>query len=240
MIETVAIIGIVLLAAFLQGLTGFGFALIALPLIGFFIDIKTSIPLIVLLATMISIYLSIRLRKSINLKSTYTLMLTTVPGIPLGVYALKHVSTQTLSIGLGALMVLFTSYQLLYKPEQKRLGAVATSIAGFTSGLLGGSIGAGGPPVIIYSALQPWNKDMAKATLAFYFAISGSLIILSHAWSGMLTGEVMRLYTMSLPSMVAGIFIGTQTYKRLSDHGYKKLAFILVLLLGCMMIFKNI
>ncbi|WP_404823691.1 sulfite exporter TauE/SafE family protein [Pseudodesulfovibrio thermohalotolerans] len=74
MLETVSIILIVLAAAFLQGLTGFGFGLIALPLLGFFLSIKTSVPLMVLLALIISLYLTIRLRKCINLKCTFTLL----------------------------------------------------------------------------------------------------------------------------------------------------------------------
>ncbi|BDQ32776.1 sulfite exporter TauE/SafE family protein [Pseudodesulfovibrio portus] len=240
MLDTTAILGIILLAAFLQGLTGFGFALIALPLLGFFIDIKVSVPLMLLLATIISLYLSFRLRKSINLKSTYILMIATLPGIPLGTYALKHFSTQWLSVGIGVLMVVFTSYMLLLKPRQRELGTVVTSLAGFLCGALGSSIGAGGPPVIIYTTLQPWNKDRAKGTLAFYFSFAGLVTIASHAFTGMITGEVLHLYAMSLPSLVTGIWLGTTAYKHLSDHGYRKLAFVLVFLLGCMMLWRNL
>ena len=237
--ETTAIMGIILLAAFLQGLTGFGFALIALPLLGFFIDIKTSVPLMILLASIISLYLSLRLRKNVNLKSTSILTVATLPGIPLGTYALKNFSTQWLSLGVGGLMVLFTSYMLLYKPKPRPMGTALTSLAGFSCGALGSSIGAGGPPVIIYTTLQPWDKDQAKGTLAIYFSLCGFVTIAFHAFSGMITGEVLRLYTLSLPSLVVGIWLGTSAYKHLSDHGYRKLAFILVFVLGCMMLWKN-
>ncbi|MBG0789586.1 MAG: sulfite exporter TauE/SafE family protein [Desulfovibrionaceae bacterium] len=238
--DTVLILVIILLAAFLQGLTGFGFALIALPLLGFFIDIKLSVPLMQLLAVIVSIYLGFRLRKNIHLQSIYILMAATLPGIPLGTYALKHFSTQWLSIGIGLLMVLFTSYMLLFKPRARELGAPVTALAGFLCGGLGASIGAGGPPVIIYTALQPWDKDRAKATLSFYFSIAGLLTIASSALGGMITPAVLHLYALSLPSLVAGIWLGTAAYKRLSDKGYRKLAFVLVFLLGCMMLARNI
>lgn len=239
MLETIALASIVLVAGFLQGLTGFGFGLIALPLLGLFIDIKTVIPLIVMLAIFISITLSIQLRASINLKSIYVLFAATIPGIPLGVYILKHIPTETLAIGLGIIMIAFTSYQLLAKPTPRPLGIIPTAFAGFMSGAIGGSIGAGGPPVIIYSTIQPWSKDQAKATLAFYFAISGAMISISHAYSGLITKEVTNLFLVSLPGLAVGIFLGTIAYSHISDHGYKKLAFILVFLLGCIMIYKN-
>lgn len=240
MFETIALTSIVVVAGFLQGLTGFGFALIALPLMGLFMDIKISIPLIILLALCISVTLSIQLRSSINLKSIYALMAATIPGIPLGVYTLKHIPAEYLAMSLGVLMIAFTSYQLLAKPAPRHLGIFSTALAGFLSGVIGGSIGAGGPPVIIYSTMQPWSKDQAKATLAFYFTISGILISMTHAYSGLITQEVMHLFLISLPALVIGIFLGTFTYTRLSDHGYKKLAFILVFILGCTMIYKNI
>lgn len=240
MLETIALATIVLIAGFLQGLTGFGFGLIALPLLGFFIGIKTIIPLIILLALFISLTLSIQLRSSIHLKSIYALMAATIPGIPLGVYTLKHVSAADLSIGLGILMIAFTSYQLWIKPKPRELGLAPTLLAGFVSGVVGGSIGAGGPPVIVYSTLQPWSKDQAKATLAFYFFVSGGCIALTHAFSGMITSEVRHLFLISLPALAVGIFAGTKAYTKLSDHGYKKLAFVLVFILGCMMVYKNI
>ena len=193
-----------------------------------------------LLAVIVSLYLSLKLRKSIHLKSIYILIIATLPGIPLGTYALKNVSTQWLSIGIGILMVLFTSYMLLFKPRQRSLGTPVTALAGFFCGALGSSIGAGGPPVIIYTALQPWNKNQAKGTLAFYFSLAGLCTIASHAFTGMITGRVLNLYALSLPSLVAGIWLGTTAYKYLSDHGYRKLAFVLVFLLGCMMLIKNL
>ena len=240
MFETIALASIVVVAGFLQGLTGFGFALVALPLLGLFIDIKTSIPLIIMLALCISVALSVQLRSSINFKSIYTLMAATIPGIPLGVYALKNIPAEYLAITLGIIMVSFTSYQLLAKPAPRHLGIFPTALAGFLSGIIGGSIGAGGPPVIIYSTIQPWSKNQAKATLTFYFAISGALISMTHAYSGLITQEVMHLFLISLPSLAIGIFLGTFAYTRISDHGYKKLAFVLVFILGCAMIYKNI
>ncbi|XXJ19772.1 sulfite exporter TauE/SafE family protein [Desulfovibrio caledoniensis] len=238
--ETIAIISIVLAAAFLQGLTGFGFGLIALPLLGFFLDIKTSVPLMILLAVIISIYLSLRLRKSIDLKNAFTLLAASLAGIPLGVYALKQIPTRGLSLCVGVIMVVFTSYQFLARPEPRSFGKRLTVLAGFCSGVLGGSLGVGGPPVIVYTALQPWTKDRAKATLACFFALSGVAVIATQAVSGMITDEVLHLYGLSLPALLAGIFLGTKAYDRLSDNGYRQLAMALVFLLGCMMLYRNI
>lgn len=240
MLETIAIFFIVLAAAFLQGMTGFGFGLIAIPLLGFFLSIKTSVPLMSLLAVIISLYLSVRLRKNIQLKCAFTLMPAGMTGIPLGIYALQHAPAQGLSIVVGVITVLFTGHQFLTRPTPRNSGKPLTILAGFCSGLLGGSLGVGGPPVIIYTALQSWTKEQAKATLASFFALSGLLVISLQAASGMITNEVLHLYALSLPALLVGIFLGAKAYKHLSDRGYRQLTLSLVFLLGCMMLYRNI
>jgi len=240
MFETVALITIVVVAAFIQGLTGFGFGLIALPLLGLFLPLKMIIPLIIMLALFISLTLSIQLRHAIDWKKITALSIATLPGIPLGIYILQNLPAEPLALSLGLVMVSFTSYQLLATPKTINLGLPYTLSAGFACGVLTASISTGGPPVIIYAAMQPWSKDQAKATVACFFFISGFTTVVSHAISGLITTEVLYNFTISLPALILGIFAGTFAYKRMSDHGYKSLALILVFLLGGMMIFENI
>jgi len=240
MLETLSLILIVTVAGFVQGLTGFGFGLIALPLLGFFIPFKTIIPLVLLLGLIINATLSVQLRKSVHLTTISTLFLITLPGIPIGAYILKQTSAEILSIILGIIMIAFTSYQLLVKPTQKVLGLPITLATGFTSGILAGSIGVGGPPVIIYSAIQPWSKNEVKGTLALYFLISSVLALLSQAYAGLITKEVIEYTLPAIPGLCLGIFCGIYAFKRISDKGYKKLAILLVFFLGWMMIAKNI
>lgn len=240
MVETSILAAIILAAGFLQGLTGFGFVLIALPLLGRFLPLKTIIPLLCLLALCISLILSVQLRRTIGFRDIALLFAATVPAIPLGVYVLKHVPPQYLGICLGLLMIVFTAYQLMAKPTPRHLGPSWTILAGFLSGVLGAGIGAGGPPVIIYSTVQPWAKDKAKGTLAFYFLVSGAMVSTMHAASGLITREVLHLFLVSTPSMAAGILLGLYAYTRLSDDHYRKLAFVLVFGLGCMLLYNNL
>lgn len=240
MIELLSLIAIVFVAGILQGMTGFGVVLIALPLLGLFMPIKTIIPLLILLALCINVFLSYQLRKSIQFRNITLLFLANLPGIPLGVYILKHFPAQVLSLCVGGVMISFTAYLLLVKPTPRNLGKGWTIFAGFLSGVFGGCIGAGGPPVIVYSTIQPWTKDQGKGTMAFFFLIAGLMISLSHAVSGLITSEVLHYSLISLPALCLGIWLGVTLYKRISDHGYKKMVFVLVFLLGCMMIFQNI
>lgn len=240
MLETICFTFIIISAGFLQGLTGFGFGLIALPLLSLFLPIQTIVPLVIMLALFINLTLAIQLRHSVRLKIIATLFIGTLPGIPLGIYMLKQVPSTYLAILVGVLMVSFTTYQLFVKPIPRTLGLPVTLFAGLSSGILTGSLSTGGPPVIVYTAMQPWTKDQAKGTLASYFLVSGVAAVAAHAASGIITADVMTHFAYMLPAMLIGVYSGMYAYKRISDHGYRKLAIILVLLLGIMMIARNI
>lgn len=240
MVETISLLAIIFCAGFLQGLTGFGFALIALPLLGLFLPLKVMVPLVCMLALCVNAYLCVQLRKSIKPGPLFTVLLASLPGIPMGAYLLKTVPAQPLSLLLGCLMVLFTGYQLIANPTPRPLATPWALVAGLTSGLLGGSIGASGPPVILYSTLQPWPKDQVKGNLVLYFALSGVFIVASQALGGLVTPEVITFFWRGFPALACGIFAGTIAYRHFTDRGYRHFAMVVVLLLGIMMIVRNI
>lgn len=226
--------------SFVQGITGFGVVLISLPLLSFAFDIKLLIPLICLAALVINGTLSFQLRKSLQLKRFLVMLLATVFGLPLGVYALKTFSENTLTLGLGILILLFIAYMRLAPKPTKELHQGWGGLAGFVGGILGGSIGANGPPIIMYLTLQPWHRDKVKSTMVTYFLFASIFNSASHAIGGLITMEVLKAFLVAFPATLLGIYGGTFFYKRISDTLYRKLALMLVFILGIAMTIKGL
>jgi hypothetical protein len=239
MFEIIALATIVTAAGFLQGLTGFGFGLMALPLMSLFVPIKTIIPLIIILTLFINLTLTIQLWSAVRLKTVGPLFMAAIPGIYIGVYLLTQISSDSLTIIVGMLTVGFALYQLLATPVPRELGLLATICTGLASGILSSSISTAGPPVIIYTTIQPWSKDKAKATLGSYFLIVGIATVAVHALNGIITEPVLTYSAYLLPALIVGTLAGTWLYSRIADERYRKLAIILVLLLGVMMLIKG-
>ncbi|HLH28637.1 MAG TPA: TSUP family transporter, partial [Acidimicrobiales bacterium] len=80
--------GIVLLAATLQRTVGFGFALIALPLMAFALPTKTAVVVVILIGAVTSAWLAARLRHDVELPTTRLLAVGTLAGAPVGVAVL--------------------------------------------------------------------------------------------------------------------------------------------------------
>ena len=97
---------IFLLAGFTQGVSGFGAALVAMPLLSMIMDIQTAVPLYMLNGLVLTLYLSLQLRSHVDLKKIRPLFLGCLPGIYIGLLALKNLHSNLLQISLGCLVTM--------------------------------------------------------------------------------------------------------------------------------------
>lgn len=237
MTDYLLILVVTFLAGFTQGLSGFGSILLALPLLAIFIDIKTVIPLVALHALLMTILLLIQLRRHLEWGKVLPLFAGSVPGVPIGVYYLKHMNTDALQLTIGVILFSYSLFGLFFKPVIWELKRAGIYLVGFMAGCLGGALGAAGPPVIVYTSLQPWSKDTIKVTLQGFFLASGIVVVGLHAMNGLTTGLVLRYFLASLPALVLGTYVGSFFYGRIEESTYRRIMYILLAFLGAFMIY---
>ena len=223
------------LAGIIQGMTGFGSALIAMPLLSLFIDVKTAVPLCILQSVLMTSYLSFTLKDHMEKKKIVPLLIGSLPGIYCGATLLKNVESDVIKLLLGSLIVVYSVYSLFLKPKPKNLHKAWAYIAGFGTGFIGSAFSTGGPPAIIYTTLTGWSKDYIKATLTGFFLTSAIITAAVHAASGLTTALVLKYFFTSSAFVLIGVYAGTQLYKRVSSEGYIKVILILLVILGGMM-----
>ena len=226
---------IALLAGFIQGLTGFGSVLLSLPLIALFLDFKIAVPLMNILGIILSLVLIVQLRSALEWRKIYPLLVGTVPGIPIGTYLLKNLEASPMYIFLGSVLVAYSLFGILFRGVVKELKKGWPYFFGFLAGCLGGAVSASGPPVIIYTFLQPWDKDKIKVTLQGFFVVSGLFILAYFYWHGLIVPQVVRLSIIALPFIIGGTLAGSFFYGRLAESGYRKLMYYTLGLLGLIM-----
>ena len=240
MIQTYLLLSLIIFSAgFVQGFSGFGSILLALPILSLFIDIKILIPLMVLCGCSMSIFLLIQLRPHLDLKKIIPLFLGAIPGIPLGVLFLKKINPVIIYWILGLILISYSVYMLFFKSQNRGINEKWGYGFGFLSGFIGGGMSAGGPPVIVYTSLQDWKKDIIKVTLQGFFVVSGLLTILIHALSGLTTSLVIRYYLISIPMLIVGTYLGSFYYKKISEESYRRLLLTLLAALGGFLIYRT-
>lgn len=226
---------IFLFSGFIQGLTGFGSALLAMPLLCFFLDIKTAVPLCTLNSMVITITLAIHLRASLTPGKIIPLCIGSIPGIIVGVTLLKSIDAAVIRSLLGFLLVVYALYNLTISPRPHRLHQAYSWIAGFFSGAIGAAFSTGGPPVIIYTAMNNWSKDEIKATLTGFFLFNSCITAIAHGLSGVTSGQALTLFTVSAPFVLAGTIGGSRLYRVLPVEKYRTILFVFLLIMGILM-----
>lgn len=227
---------IVFCGAFTQGLTGFGSALVAMPLLVLFVDIHTAVALCVLNGLVITSFLSLQLKSHLDWQKIRPLLIGCLPGVVVGTLFLKNARESLFFLLLGLLLILYSLYRLFLKPEPRKLAGSWGIVAGFLTGTISGAFSAGGPPTIIYTTLTGWTKHEIKANLSLFFFMGGILTVLSHLLSGITTVEVFKLFVYDLPAVVVGVWSGSLLYRRFATEGYIRLVLIGLLLMGVVML----
>jgi len=229
---------IFLLAGFVQGVTGFGSALVAIPLLSLVIDIKGAIPLCILNSLVITTYLSLKMRRHLDIQKILPLCIAAVPGIIIGSTLLKRVGSTYIRITLGILLIVYSLYSLFSSPKPRTLHKAWSYVAGFLSGAIGAAFSAGGPPTIIYTAMNDWKKDTIKATLSGFFLFNSYLIAAVHAIEGLTTIEIFTYFMISAPFVLLGTVLGTICYGKIPRELYLQIIFAFLTAMGIIMIFS--
>ena len=226
------IVAIVFLAAVLQSLTGFGFALIVMPLVTLVIDLQTAAPLIALAGLTAYTVNLVRFRRAVNLQEVARLAVASAAGIPIGIWALVRVDELDINRAMGVILISYAAYALL-RPATSRLPARWWAYpAGFLAGCLGGAYNTPGPPVVVYGSLQQWPKDEYRAILQTLFFVNGILIVGSHALARHMLPQVWALYAWVVPALLLGLWAGARLDHRLDQELFRKLVTAMILLLG--------
>jgi len=234
------IIALIFLAAgFTQGVSGFGSALVAMPFLLLVIDVKIAVPLCILNGLVIAFYLSVQLRRYVEWRKIWPLLIGCVPGIIAGVWFLKEADNDWIQVLLGAMIASYALYNLMLKPAPRIIKGGWAYVAGFLTGVIGSAFSAGGPPTIIYTTLTGWNKDDIKATLSSFFFVSGVFIAAAHVVTGLTTIVVLKYFGQSVLAVLTGVWAGSVCYDKIKQKTYMKIILNLLLAMGVMMIFRS-
>ncbi len=227
---------IFLLAGLIQGLTGFGGGLVAIPLLCLIMDVKLAVPLSILSGLVITTTMAYELRNFLNWRKILPLLIGSIPGVFVGTVLLKQADPVVINRILGLLLIGISGFNLIIKPKPVNPPVIWGYIAGFFAGGINAAVGAGGPPAIIYTTLTDWKKDEIKATLTGFFVLNGYVTAAVHACNGMITRTTMSYFVSTLFFVLLGTFAGSKISGRINRRTYLRVVYVLLMGLGTLML----
>lgn len=233
-LTTICVSGlIILIAAIIRGFSGFGFALVAVPLLSMIMPPLAFVPIIF---GMQVVAVLPGLRQTLQ-DAQWKQILPLVPGGFLGTWAglqILYRSDPEIIDFLIAIAVVFVAVFLLKGFRLSRqFTKFEIAFIGTLSGLLNGAAGLPGPPVIIAQLVTPNTDKMVRSNLIIFFTILALFGIASIIAGAHLNHTHLYLMATSTPFLIIGTLLGERLFHnpRLFPY-YRRISTYLLLIIG--------
>lgn len=216
-LETIGAMALIALAAYtIVGLSGFGSALVTIPLLAHFFPLQTILPMLVLIDFTATLTNGLKFREDIDLRELKTVVPTMFIGIAIGVTMLSRLPGGALLPVLGLSILGYGIYRLREPMVKNFLSPKWGYGVGFMGGLIGGLFGIGGPIYATYLSRRTNDFARMRATMSAIFTVSTGIRIAAFLIAGLLLNpEVWWGVAIILPFMFIGLNIGHRLHGRL-------------------------
>jgi uncharacterized membrane protein YfcA len=231
---------------FVNGLTGFGTALAAMP---FWLHVMPP-PLAAQLAAAAGVLNQTQtlptVWHAIDWRRIAPFIASGLAGVPIGVWLLPAISLQSFKLGVGAILTLYCGFLLIIisrpsiAPPATKETPIADAAVGFFGGVLGGLAGLSGALPTIWATFKPWSKDHKRALFQVYNVTILSAMLAWSALAGLMPLDIWYSLLVALPGTILGVRLGIVVYRRLDDRRFDRLVLALLLGSGLSLILGNL
>jgi hypothetical protein len=221
-----------------NGLTGFGTGITAMGLWLYALSPAVAATLVIICSVVSQVQTLPLVWRAIEWGRVLPFLLPGLLGVPIGTWLLPQIDPRSFKIGVGLFLIAYAGYVLTRRSHMESAvgGKAADAAVGWGGGVLGGLTGFSGPLPIVWTDIRGWTKEQRRSVLqAFNFSIL-TVALLSHALSGLLTGEVAAATAAALPGTIGGAWMGARIYRRLGDRGFQRVVMGLLLVSGLALI----
>lgn len=241
-------------ASLIQSLTGFGFGLVAVPLLLFVLPSQQAVVVGMILSTFSFLLHGLQSYRQARWDLIRKLLLISIPGLVLGVFFSGSLNSVFIKGIVGVVLIIYVIGQWL-QLHRKRLIQVREGdlsyeresvqekliqnnswqfyMAGFLSGILNGLAAIPGPPIVAV-LVKYLNKDTFQATSVHFFILQymmslGTRLIIQENILNL--SLIVLMLGMALP-IILGHWVGQPIRQRINEENFKKLVFTLLLVIG--------
>lgn len=229
----------------MQRTAGFGFGIFLIPLLlllgimgG---DYRSVVSLSSMMAATLSLITILNLRKSLNWRFIWPLLIVFMPTSALFSYIMFGTDASWLKIILGVTLILLSIYFTFFKKDGIKINPnwFNTIGLGSLSGLMGGLFSMQGPPVVYYYLSTQKTKEEYMAQTQCFFLLGNLWMTILRAGEGIITAEVGKNYLIAIAGCLLGMWIGAHVYNKMNKDLLLKVIYIFLAYSGVSMIISH-
>lgn len=224
--------------ALLQGITGFGSGLFAVPLLSLLLPLTLITPLLSVVNLVMAVHLCWLLKSYLAIRPWLPLVVFGVIGSLIGNYVLLHYDVGLLQIGMAVFVLLVAllfwfgvQVTLQAKPPQQ-------AMTGLLAGISNGALTLGGPPVVLFLTSQRLDRLSFRATLSWFFLVIAAANVTSFTVQQRYDVSMLDELGVLLLAVISGAWLGHHISPRLSDQLFRKVSLLLVMVAALIALLK--
>lgn len=226
-----------IVAGLMRGYSGFGTAVILAPVYSLLWGPRAGVPVMLLMELLVSVQLLPSAIKDADRRVVLPLGGAAAIATPLGAWILFTVDGEALRRFIGGFVLVFG---LLLMSGWRYHGSrpFGLNIAiGTLAGLLKGSTGMSGPPVILYLLAGLEDARRHRANLIMFFATIAIISVVAPILGGLVDATALLRLVVLLPVMLLSVPVGARLFHVIPERLYRPFAMGVLMVAGSLALF---
>ena len=226
------VFGVILVAGLVQTVTGFAYALIAVPLLALVTSPREAIVLVLFTGMLMKVVMVVKTWQDGDFSKIWLIFVASVAGGLPGAFVLRWIDDGALKIFISVALLLCTAGLCSECKVKIRRPWLAKSVVGALSGFLGATTAFNGPPIVLYMMNENEDKVIMRANLVRYFILGNMVTLGTAAMVGSLPlgGDILTYALISLPAVAIAWWLGNKVFQGMNPVMFRQLAMTII---GC-------
>jgi uncharacterized protein len=230
---------IIFISSVVRGFTGFGLALVAVPLIQFFMPVTDTAVFIAMINVIFSLLYFRKSKEIVKNQPLGAMALWTGIGVAAGTVILKFVNPAYIQLIWGVLIIFIVISLVRGLNLNIRSERTALTLSGIFGGILAGATGITGPPVAIILSSMKTPKEKFNAIISIFILFAVTYALIFYLITGLIRKEIILLALCSVPAMLAGIYTGDRLVSHISQKTFTTVVYIVLVIMGFITLYKG-
>jgi uncharacterized membrane protein YfcA len=237
---TFSLIGFIILATHcLEGITGFGSAVVALPFIGLLIGIQPAVPILLLQTWALALIVAIESWRRVAWREYARILVMMAIGLPVGVWLIKVMPDMQLAWLLAAFMIIAGGHGLFEiaakgLPREQLPPLLHRALSGLLvlAGVIHGAFGTGGPLLVVYANKAIPDKSLFRVTLCLIWLTLNTILIVQKLVMQEIAPHILWMGLGCLPFTLAGLGLGNLIHYRVNELRFRSIVYTALIVSG--------
>lgn len=229
-------------AGFVQGLSGFGFSLVAMSFWAWMIEPRIAAVLAVSGALTGQVLAAVTVRRGFHAARLLPFVAGGLLGIPLGMLLLPRLDPTSFRAFIGAVLAVWCPVMLFAAaiPRVAVGGRIADACAGLVGGAMGPLGGATGAIPTLWCTLRGFDKDSQRAVIQNFNLATLAATFVGYLATGVITREMLPLLAIVVPAILLPVLLGARLYVGISELAFRRIVLGLLTASGVAMLVSSV